>query len=128
MQRFLWGVHRQECYKPYLSGTLYSTVDWECFNEPGQAGEGYHLLDGTEVNPMDLVGNYYLAVTTLSHGSGILKEKFAPYTDSNGQKDMDGDWSIPEEMRFAASFELKDANILPKENVAKRVEAYLANH
>ncbi|MBR3263384.1 MAG: hypothetical protein IKF93_09750 [Lachnospiraceae bacterium] len=92
---------------------MYSTVDWECFNEPGQAGEGYHLLDGTEVNPMDLVGNYYLAVTTLSHGSGILKEKFAPYSDSNGQKDMDGDWSIQEEMRFAASFELKDANILP---------------
>ena len=116
-QKYNEGMDLSEKHLTWFSSNALPEVDeypeGEYPYEPGQAGEGYHPLNGTEVNPMDLVGNYYIAATTLSHGSGILKEKIAPYTDSNGQKDMDGDWSIPEEMRFAASFELKDANILP---------------
>ena len=42
-----------------------------------------------------------------------MKEAVAPYGDSDGEANRDGDWSLPEELRFVQSFELKNANILP---------------
>ena len=58
-------------------------------------------------------GNNILALTTLANGSGIVAERFAPYEDSIGALDDEGDWSLPEIMRYAVSIELKDANLLP---------------
>ena len=81
--------------------------------DPSQAEEGLHLFEGTDTAPLNLGGNYYLSSASLASGIGILKEKYAPYADADGQLDAGGDWSLPEDLRFAVSFELKDANILP---------------
>lgn len=61
----------------------------------------------------DMCGNYYLATSSLASGVGVLKEKYAPYQNSEGALDKEGDWSLPEDMRFWESYELKDANVLP---------------
>jgi len=80
---------------------------------PPQAGEGLYPMEGEEKNPMDFGGNSMLALTTLANGTGILLEEYAPYMNNEGTKDTEGDWSLPENMRYSVSFELKDANILP---------------
>ena len=82
-------------------------------HDPAQAGEGLHLFEGTDKSPLNCGGNYNLSCASLASGVGILKEKYAPYADAEGQRDPSGDWSLPEEQRFGVSFELKDANILP---------------
>ena len=81
--------------------------------DPAQAGEGLYLLEGTNMDPMNCGGNYFLSAASLASGVGILKEKYAPYTDAEGLLDKSGDWSLPEDQRFAVSFELKNANMLP---------------
>ncbi|MCR5160702.1 MAG: hypothetical protein K6C06_02930 [Lachnospiraceae bacterium] len=81
--------------------------------EEAQAGEGLHVPEDITTNPYNFGGNYWLSTASFASGIGILKEKFAPYGNSEGIKDSNGDWSLPEEERFSVSFELKDANILP---------------
>lgn len=81
--------------------------------EEGQAGEGLHVPEDITTNPYNFGGNYWLSTASFASGIGILKEEFAPYGNSEGIKDANGDWSLPEEERFSVSFELKDANILP---------------
>ncbi len=78
-----------------------------------QAGEGLHFLEGQSGEPLNSGGNYFLSSTSLAEGIGILKDKYAPYADSEGALDPSGDWSLPEDMRYAVSYELMDANILP---------------
>lgn len=80
---------------------------------PSQAGEGFHLLEDVLADPLNFGGNYMLSATSLSDGIGILKEKYAPYANSEGLSEKKGDWSLPEEERYLVSYELKDANILP---------------
>ena len=80
---------------------------------PTQAGEGLHPMEGSDTHPMNFGGNNILALTTLANGSGIVAEQFASYADSAGTLDDEGDWSLPELMRYAVSVELKDANLLP---------------
>ena len=80
---------------------------------PDQAGEGTYPMEGAEEDPLNAGGNFFLSMTSLATGIGILKEKYAPYTDSKGERDKKGDWSLPEELRYGVSYELKDANILP---------------
>ena len=81
--------------------------------EASQAGEGLYILEGTDIGPLNTGGNYFLSSASLASGIGILKEKYAPYVNSEGNAEKSGDWSLPEEDRFAVSFELKDANMLP---------------
>ena len=81
--------------------------------DEAQAGEGLHAAEGIDRSPYNFGGNYALSTAILASGMGILKEKYAPYTNSEGLIDVDGDWSLPEEQRFQISYELKDANILP---------------
>lgn len=81
--------------------------------DANQAGEGVHILESVDTSVYDMGGNYYLATSSLAAGIGILKEKYAPYQNSEGTLDKTGDWSLPEDMRFGASYELKDANVLP---------------
>ena len=81
--------------------------------EASQAGEGLHFLEGTDIEPLNTGGNYFLSSASLASGIGILKEKYAPYVNSEGNAEKSGDWSLPEEDRFAVSFELKNANMLP---------------
>ncbi|MBO4394713.1 MAG: hypothetical protein J5800_10265 [Spirochaetales bacterium] len=80
--------------------------------DPSQAGEGLYFFD-EETNPLDSGGNYFLSLASLASGIGILDEKYAPYMNSDGNISRDGDWSIPEDYRYAVSFELKHVNILP---------------
>lgn len=49
-----------------------------------------HTSENSERQPLDLGGNYFLSMTSLSTGIGILKEKYAPYTDSEGKLDKEG--------------------------------------
>ena len=79
---------------------------------PSQAGEGFYPMEGKDTHPMNFGGNNILALTTLANGSGVVAEKFASYANNDGTTDSEGDWSIPEIMRYAVSVELKDANLL----------------
>jgi hypothetical protein len=78
-----------------------------------QAGEGLHICEDIDKNPFNLGGNYALSTASLASGVGILKEKYAPYGNSDGLLEKNGDWSLPEEQRFNVSYELKNTNILP---------------
>ena len=78
-----------------------------------QAGEGLHFLEGKDTEPLNNGGNYYLSAASLASGIGILKEKYAPYANSEGNREKSGDWGLPEKERYAVSYELKEANILP---------------
>ena len=80
---------------------------------PSQAGEGLHPMEGKDTPPMNFGGNNILALTTLANGSGVVAEKYASYSNNEGTADSEGDWSLPEIMRYAVSVELKDANLLP---------------
>lgn len=88
----------------------------EEINEPSavaQAGEGVHLLSPDGRGPYDLGGTFMQATTVLASGVGIVREDAAPYQNAEGTLDNDGDWSLPESLRFAVSLELEDANVLP---------------
>ena len=80
---------------------------------PSQAGEGLYPMEGTDTHPMNFGGNNILALTTLANGSGVVAEKYASYSNNEDTADSEGDWSLPEIMRYAVSVELKDANLLP---------------
>ncbi|MCR4891601.1 MAG: hypothetical protein K5989_05415 [Lachnospiraceae bacterium] len=78
-----------------------------------QAGEGVHMVEGVDLSPYDYGGNYFLATSSLASGIGVLREDLAPYTNNQGTLDREGDWSLPEDMRFEISYEIEDANVLP---------------
>ena len=78
-----------------------------------QAGEGLHVFEGISTDPLNFGGNYAFSTASIASGVGILKEKYAPYANSEGAADANGDWSLPEKERFSVSYELKDANLLP---------------
>ena len=81
--------------------------------DQGQAGEGFYPIEGSDTEIYNYGGNSVMAVTSLSVGIGIVGEETVPYTNSEGGSAKDGDWTLPEEMRFMSAYELKDANILP---------------
>jgi len=81
--------------------------------DESQAGEGFHLLEGVEEPRMDTGGDSIIAVSVLASGIGAVKERLAPYRSNEGALSPDDDWSLPEQMRFTQSYELKDANSLP---------------
>ncbi len=85
----------------------------EYLYDQSQAGEGLHFLGNEDIEPLNTGGNFFLATTSLAEGIGILKEKFAPYANSDGKLEKSGDWSLPEKDRYTVSYELKDSNILP---------------
>jgi len=79
----------------------------------GQAGEGVYPAPGSDVSTYDYGGNYFFAASSLASGIGVVKESLVPYGDSEGRRNSEGDWSLPEEQRYMQSFELKNANVLP---------------
>ncbi|MBQ9009517.1 MAG: hypothetical protein IJ088_09335 [Clostridia bacterium] len=79
----------------------------------GQAGEGIYPTENSTVSPYNFGGNYMLSSSSLSSGIGVVKESIAPYGDKDGEPNSEGDWSLPESLRFTQSFELKNVNILP---------------
>ena len=81
-------------------------------NDDSQAGEGVYLVEGFE-DRLNTGGDYLMSCASLASGVGILLEEYAPYTNSEGTTDYSGDWSLPEDLRYSFSFELRDLNILP---------------
>ena len=81
--------------------------------DENQAGEGTYFLIPTDSNRYNTGGTYSLATSSLASGLGVVKESIAPYQNSAGSRDEDGDWSLSEDLRFFQSFEMKDANVLP---------------
>ena len=95
-----------------------------------QAGEGNYMIEKQGKNPYDIGGWFSNSTSSLASGVGVLKESLAPYQNAEGTLDPNGDWSLPEELRFNQSFELKDgnqllcpANIDENENYRYRPEA-----
>ena len=84
----------------------------------GQAGEGAYPMDGSELTTYNYGGNYFFSASSLASGIGVVKEALVPYADSEGKLNPDGDWSLPEELRYYQTFELKNANVLPAPSVA----------
>ena len=78
----------------------------------GQAGEGVYLSANTSKNRYDLGGFFTDALSSLASGIGVVTEKLVPYTNAEGTLDADGDWTLPENMRFMQSYEMKNANML----------------
>ena len=78
-----------------------------------QAGEGIHMIEGAQKSVYDVGGDFLKAASGIASGIGVLKESVIPYTSSTGTMSKEDDWTLPEEMRFAISFELESANILP---------------
>ncbi len=78
-----------------------------------QAGEGNYMDEDTGTNPYDLGGWFSVSTSVIASGIGVIKEDLAPYQNAEGTMDAQGDWSLPEDMRFMQSFELKDGNLLP---------------
>ena len=71
----------------------------------GQAGEGVYPAPGSDVSTYDYGGNYFFAASSLASGIGVVKESLVPYGDSEGRRNSEGDWSLPEEQRYMQSFE-----------------------
>ncbi|MBQ4511913.1 MAG: hypothetical protein II969_02895 [Anaerolineaceae bacterium] len=95
--------------------------------DPGQAGEGFRNLDDSVNALYNFGGNYAISTTSLSTGIGIVKESIAPYENSEGKQDINGDWTLPEDMRFTENFELKNANILPSPATIDKDGNYVYN-
>ncbi len=88
-------------------------ADGEHPHDVTQAGEGEHKAAGAEVDYLNYGGNYALATSMIASGVGVVDESIAPYQAADGSILTSSDWSLPEEMRFMQSYELKDANVLP---------------
>ena len=81
--------------------------------DPSQAGEGFHNIENTEVEPLNMGGNKMFSNATIAAGMGLVRESDAPYTSNQGTLSSEDDWSLPESMRFLQAYALKDANVLP---------------
>ena len=81
--------------------------------DESQAGEGFHLLEGIEEPRMETGGDSIIVGSAFASGIGVVEERLAPYRSNEGTLSPDDDWSLPEQMRFTQSYELKDANSLP---------------
>lgn len=77
-----------------------------------QAGEGNYMIEDAGKNPYNIGGWFSNSTSILASGIGVLNEKLAPYQNAEGTLDPEGDWSLPEDLRFNQSFELKDGNQL----------------
>lgn len=95
--------------------------------EENQAGEGHHKSPNYEGSIYDFGGFFNYSISSLASGIGVVKESIAPYQNSEGTLDSNGDWSLPEDMRFLQSFELLDANILPSSGYSDENDEYVYN-
>lgn len=77
-----------------------------------QAGEGNYMVEEAGKNPYNMGGWFSNSTSILASGVGVVKESQVPYQNAEGTLDEQGDWSLPEELRFTQSFELKDGNQL----------------
>ena len=83
--------------------------------DASQAGEGCRPAEGR--HPLMMGGSYMLSASCLASGIGVVAESLAPYESNDELSETadlrDGDWSLPDMLRFSQSFQLKGTNILP---------------
>ena len=83
--------------------------------DSSQAGEGTHIPDGAY--PLMMGGTYILSASSLAAGIGVVAESLAPYESNDDSSELadlrEGDWSLPDLLRFSQSFQLEDTNVLP---------------
>ena len=78
-----------------------------------QAGEGAYFLNEEKGTPLN-AGAWTLNTTVdLASGIGVVDESVVPYKSRQGTLSVEDDWSLPENKRYMASYELMDANVLP---------------
>ena len=90
-----------------------------------QAGEGCYNLTDTGV--YNCGGNYLISSSAIASGIGPVSEELFPYVNADGESLNSGDWTLPEEMRFAGFFGLKTANILPSPAFYDENDEYVYN-
>ena len=81
--------------------------------DKSQAFEGTHLTPYSTDKLYDLGGFFSKATQVLASGIGVVRESEVPYQNSDGTLDAEGDWSLPEDIRFMQNFELLHGNVLP---------------
>ncbi|MBQ1435370.1 MAG: S-layer homology domain-containing protein, partial [Clostridia bacterium] len=106
-----------------------------------QAGEGISVYG---VYPLDGGGYSFMASTVFSMGTGPVPESAVPYRNKEGLivknqagenqyyafRNEDGtycDWSVDEEYRFYAEFEIADCNVLPAAAMTDKNGEYVYN-
>ena len=77
-----------------------------------QAGEGNYMIESGGKNPYNIGGYFSNSTSIIASGVGVLRENLAPYRNAEGTLDEEGDWSLPEDLRFSQSYEIKDGNQL----------------
>ena len=81
--------------------------------DENQASEGLHLDDRSD-KVIYNQGAYFPASTSaIASGVGLVTESMVPYQNSDGKNEGDGDWSLPENIRFMFIYELMNGNFLP---------------
>ena len=91
--------------------------------DASQQGEGLHSLVEETIGknaPYNTGGTGTESGWALAAGIGVVPESMFPYESAEGGVTNDGDWSIPEENRFAQQYAVKDVHVLP---VPGRVDA-----
>lgn len=92
-----------------------------------QAGEGLHTPSTAPADVLRQGGHPFTATSVFSSGIGPVFEETAPYKNKEekihydtrpGHSEPimwseDGDWSVPEDLRFLQAFELEESRILP---------------
>ena len=98
-----------------------------------QVGEG-NVTEGA--NPLDAGGYVYMAASLFAAGVGPIDEAAAPYRNAEGEIEYnsageamnyssDGDWSVSEDLRFTASYQLSNCNVLPSPTTGYTGETYV---
>ena len=70
------------------------------------------MIESGGKNPYNIGGYFSNSTSIIASGVGVLRENLAPYRNAEGTLDAEGDWSLPEDLRFSQSYEIKDGNQL----------------
>ncbi len=100
-------------HMPLLSD--YPDGEYPYANEASQAGEGMYQRDEEEGQAARYNNGGYMfySASIFAAGVGPMLESFCPYQAADGTDSTAADWTLPEDMHLAYSFELEDSSILP---------------
>ena len=84
-------------------------------HDMNQVGEGRQVLDddGSARAHFNLGGFTSYASSMFASGMGPVPELLVPYTANDGTDSIVKDWSVDEDLRFAAGWEMKNPFLLP---------------
>ena len=88
-----------------------------------QAGEGNAVVSDA-IYGFDQGGFCSGAANVLTSWQGVMDEKDAPYQNKDGTLDREGDWSVPEDLRFLSRTRVQNVDYLPSPAVYEDYEEY----